>query len=345
MKYSVIIPVYNLEKYIEDCIESIEIAASKAALAEVEILAVNDGSEDNSLKILSNLSAHYDNLTVINQKNAGPLKARVAGIKKSKGQFIFFVDGDDMVSANLFLSLEANIKADTELLVFNGCRFDKLQGDSDESIYDMATLSHTQNKWQIEPYICGKVFSADILKKAYIIPKNKHFYEDVGLIGQVYFNVKTVSYINEELYYYRSRLESTSYDMNEEKLYDMVYSIESGVRYLNSIRPSERERLHFEHYATVNLLLNNLVKMIMSNRQSVYVKKMAAYMKYRFPEYTKNIFNKDMGLRNTVYLWLISKRKFEMIYQLGRIKRRIKSILLDFGAKKIVLEYQKRASR
>ena len=89
MKLSIIIPVYNVEKYLPKCLDSI----LNQSFKDFEIICINDGSSDNSLKILEEYKDKR--IIIINKENAGSGVARNAGLEIAKGEYIFFVDGDD----------------------------------------------------------------------------------------------------------------------------------------------------------------------------------------------------------------------------------------------------------
>ena len=93
MKLSIIIPVYNAEKYLHKCLESVFV--QEMPLGDYEVIAVDDGSTDSSLKILENFKEKYHNLNVISQKNQGEAGARNTALKIAKGDFITFLDNDD----------------------------------------------------------------------------------------------------------------------------------------------------------------------------------------------------------------------------------------------------------
>ena len=103
---SVVMPVYNVEKYIADCLFSL----INQTLEEIEFILVDDGSLDNSLEII-NLFAKYDSrIKIIKQENAGPSKARNTGLKEAKGQYISFIDSDDWVDEDFLEKLYNSAK-------------------------------------------------------------------------------------------------------------------------------------------------------------------------------------------------------------------------------------------
>lgn len=104
MKISIIIPCYNVEKYISDCLNSILTQDFK----EYEIICVNDGSTDNTLKIIKSYRKKYSNIKIINQSNQGLSVARNIGMKFATGKYIYFVDSDDCLSNNSSLTILYN---------------------------------------------------------------------------------------------------------------------------------------------------------------------------------------------------------------------------------------------
>ena len=96
MKISVVIPVYNVEKYLSECLDSI----FSQTMREIEVVCVNDGSTDRSLEILHDYQARHDNMVVITQQNAGSGRARNVGIDAARGKYLMFVDPDDLLAAD-----------------------------------------------------------------------------------------------------------------------------------------------------------------------------------------------------------------------------------------------------
>lgn len=101
IKISVIIPVYNVEMYLEQCVNSV----MNQTLDDIEIICVNDGSTDNSLHILKELATKDKRLKIINQENLGLSEARNRGIKEAIGKYISFIDSDDWIDVDFLEKL------------------------------------------------------------------------------------------------------------------------------------------------------------------------------------------------------------------------------------------------
>ena len=115
MKYSVIIPVYNVEKYINRCVKSI----LSQRYNGMEIILIDNGSTDRSGSICDIYANEYANISVYHIENHGVGSARNFGLSKARGEFIYFVDSDDYLVGNLFAEFEDKLTPDLDLLVFS----------------------------------------------------------------------------------------------------------------------------------------------------------------------------------------------------------------------------------
>ena len=115
MKYSVIIPVYNVEKYINRCVKSI----LSQRYNDLEIILIDNGSTDRSGSICDIYANEYANISVYHIENHGVGSARNFGLSKARGEFIYFVDSDDYLVGNLFAEFEDKLVPDLDLLVFS----------------------------------------------------------------------------------------------------------------------------------------------------------------------------------------------------------------------------------
>ena len=108
MFLSIIIPIYNVEQYIEKCILSCE--RQNIEKSDYEIICINDGSTDRSEEIVKALKNNYNNIVALSQKNKGVSCARNLGLEKARGEYIWFVDGDDFVQENVLSDIKSILK-------------------------------------------------------------------------------------------------------------------------------------------------------------------------------------------------------------------------------------------
>ncbi|MDH6367892.1 MULTISPECIES: glycosyltransferase family A protein [unclassified Breznakia] len=162
-KISVIMPVYNSELYLDDALESV----FNQTYSNFEIVAVNDGSSDNSLCILKEWEKKYkEKMVIINQDNQGQSAARNNALKYVNGEFISFVDSDDILDENMFSILMKNTDEETDISV---CAYEKFISETTE-----VTLVRKPSEWLIDfkgkkhlfQYSpCGKIFRTEFIRK------------------------------------------------------------------------------------------------------------------------------------------------------------------------------------
>ncbi|MGN1327029.1 MAG: glycosyltransferase family 2 protein, partial [Clostridia bacterium] len=114
-KVSVIVPIYNVEKYITKCLESL----ANQTLEDIQIILVNDGSTDNSGKIAKEYADKYSNIIYLEKENGGLSDARNYGLKYATGDYISFVDSDDYVNKELYSNLINYMNNDYDMVKFN----------------------------------------------------------------------------------------------------------------------------------------------------------------------------------------------------------------------------------
>lgn len=173
MKYSVIIPVYNSEKTIERCIQSLLVQKRNDA----EIVVINDGSTDATEEILSGYAAEYKNILLIKQKNSGVSAARNAGIERASGNYITFVDSDDYVSENYFSVLdEMEKQADADLLMFSSNTVGGQEADESALYHQMERMNDTGTKMELL-----------LSSRKIMSPINKRFKREIIIANQIRF--------------------------------------------------------------------------------------------------------------------------------------------------------------
>ena len=167
IKLSVIIPAYNVEKWIGTCMDSL----LNQTFQDIEIIVIDDGSIDKTGEILDEYSLRYDQINVIHQKNQGLINVRETGIKLAKGEFIGFIDGDDCVNSVMYQKLiknaekyEADISQCGMLYCFYDGRKKPMYGTEDIHIYDnFEGQKELLEGRKIEPSLCNKIYKKEIL--------------------------------------------------------------------------------------------------------------------------------------------------------------------------------------
>ncbi|MCU8473902.1 glycosyltransferase family 2 protein [Vibrio vulnificus] len=186
---TIIIPVYNAEKTIKACIESIFLADKKKPNLIYEVIAIDDGSSDNTSEKLTELSIHYKKLTVITQKNTGAGGARNKGIRESKTKFISFVDSDDLVHEDYLSPLLD--KKDKDIISFNMLKMSKSN-----------KISIIKPKDSSGPMVCAFFNKSIFIKNDLFFPEGIN-YEDNAISFLVWsMNKENRVHIDKDLYIY-----------------------------------------------------------------------------------------------------------------------------------------------
>jgi glycosyltransferase involved in cell wall biosynthesis len=228
VKISVIVPVYNVEKYLHQCIDSL----IHQTLKDIEIICINDISTDRSLDILQEYAQKDDRIIVVDLKEKGkPGGARNAGIRIAQGEYIGLVDSDDWVAEDMYESLynaSQNGTVDTVITdYYTYNEFDKKKSYSEnvpEHIIDSVVDVHKHI------IIHGCPMWTAIVKKKLIIDNELFYpenllYEDNAIGGALYCSSKTFAKVNTPLYYYRLNETSITHAKNDFFYYLFYFSL------------------------------------------------------------------------------------------------------------------------
>ncbi|PFB59978.1 Ss-1,4-galactosyltransferase [Bacillus anthracis] len=220
-KISIVVAAYNVEDYIEKCLESL-IAQS---IKEIEILVINDGSSDNTANIANRFTKCDKRVRVISQENGGLSAARNTGINHASGEFIAFVDGDDYLDKSMYEILYKKIIADSLDLVISG--FKKVWLDEDASKIREKECYFNKDLLNgniLENFLCkhdepfvvawNKLYRTEIIKQNGLYFENRAFFEDVGFMPRYLYYTKSIDSIDFAPYYYVQRKGSITKSYN-----------------------------------------------------------------------------------------------------------------------------------
>ncbi|MDO5329379.1 MAG: glycosyltransferase family 2 protein [Coriobacteriia bacterium] len=240
---SIIIPVYNSEKYITKCIDSILAQTYK----NFEIILVNDGSVDGSLKILNDYKHKYNNIKIYEQKNQGANSARKNGLDHSKGNYVTFIDSDDEIETDYLEKFVEALDKNTEVVI---CGFKRIKNDSIVSCTIPSDCLWSELKYTA---ICSKFYKKEILEKA--IFYNYKIGEDLLITIPCLSNTKNIKFINSAGYLYRIVETSTTNSQPSGSLYNIETIFEKLLLKTNLKKYPEDMFMYFMIKTAVFLIL------------------------------------------------------------------------------------------
>jgi len=344
IKYSFIVPFYNVEKYLAECLDSLV----QFPRDDYEILLINDGSRDGSREIALDYMERYKQIRLVEQENRGLGGARNTGLANAKGEWILFVDSDDYVDKTLLTEADrqTGMMQEDDIAVFN---FAYLYPNGrivpELSFAQTIPMEQLQRAkfYSVPVTCCGKIFHRNFFAKNEIVLPEKRYYEDVAVSLKVMLGAKNLYFTDAPLYIYRQRDTSITKNRDHKKMYDMVRNIEEQYRYFVTRGTYEQYKEEVEYFAILHTLLEIVPRMIEDDPKSVYVRKMCAYMKRRFPDYEKNPYLDKLSRRNRLYLKLIGERKYTALQMIIRGKTGLRNVLEKLGLFGLIQNYKEKA--
>lgn len=315
IKLSIIIPVYNVEKYIEKCITSL----INQTIKEIEFIFVNDGTPDNSINIIKKYQKNDKRIKLINKENGGQASARNLGLKYAKGEYIAFLDSDDYVKEEMYEKMYNKAKQnDLDIVI---CNYFLTYKDKIEEMKNDITNKKEKTILPKEYILLTPSPWNKIIKKSYLEKINFTFpegiiYEDYASIPTLVLNNPKVLYINECLHYYVQSESSTMRNQEYKKKYEDIF-IATKYLYENMINKGYNEELeyiityHFLYLGSLNFL---------KYKKYQNINKISNDMKKYFPKWYKNkLVISNFNKSKILYMKLFYYKQHSLI----RLYRRI----------------------
>ena len=274
IKYSFIVPVYNTEKYLKKCLDSLVNQTYK----DFEIIVVNDGSTDKSSSIISKYQKKYKNIIVIDKENEGLSMARNRGVQKSSGKYIIFVDSDDYVSNKLLEEVDKKID-DSDILRFqiatedeDYTKINEYHEEGFESMYGYDAFKNLSSYHFVEPAWCY------VIRKNYYIEnkfsfKKGVYHEDFGLIPYVIYKARKVKSIDFIGYYYIQRngsiMNNNDYKKTVKKAFDMLEQYKTMRLFAKNINRKNNLDDYFLSYISNSVIVK--ARELKKDEKKVYI--------------------------------------------------------------------------
>ncbi len=305
--FSVVIPVYNVEKYLEECVNSI----LSQSYGYFEIILVDDGSKDKSPEICDRFSEIDNRVMVIHKTNGGLSDARNVGTARAKGNYIIYVDSDDYISDPFFLQkLNEKAATDVDIICY---KFKKYFEDTREIVECTFSCPNIEKKNSIADKINEMVrmdaFYCSAWSKAIRLDiiKNNDIQFEKGLLGEdqewyyhILLNARTITYIDEAVLVYRQRANSITSSWKMKNLTDCIYVVDKWYKQIQKSDLSDDYK---------KALLNSVAKL--------YCNLLIAYT--RFSDSEKKKYYTKLRKMSGLLDYHINPRvnTFNKIYKLG----------------------------
>ena len=243
-KISIIVPVYNVEKYLSECLESL----ISQTLSDIEIICINDGSKDSSLEILEKYAQKDKRIVVINQENSGVSTARNTGMKCANGEYIGFIDSDDWIDSDFYEKLYNSAKNnDADIVVASIIRYRKCVQKYRVKYTNEKVYTDLQDKISAcsIPKICyvwNKLYKNEIIKDKLFTPNV--YFEDVIWLPKVIKCANKIVTVADTNYYYRVNNNSIVKKTSKKKQQDNYNAKKEMLKFFNEngLKLSKKER-------------------------------------------------------------------------------------------------------
>lgn len=310
---SIIVPVYNVENYLKDCLDSL--VNQDYDNNKYELILINDCSKDSSLNILKEYVKKYNNITIIDFKeNRGVSRARNEGIKKSCGEYLLFCDADDFYEKNAISIFMETAKKDNADFVMGNYYI--LKGNKKIPVYSTNYYKNNNiTKKEIISYMtltsCSKLIKKSLFTDNNIFyPEDLKKCEELSVIPIVAYKAKNPIKIDNCLYYYVQRKESASNEKYKNvKESDLSFFDESFNRFISFINRDEyKEEIEFR--AIDHLLYGKCLVMLKSKIKKELIKNYVNKFTSKYPLFMSNKYLDMYSKPKRIYIYCLKNKLF-----------------------------------
>lgn len=306
MKFSIIIPVYNVEKYITKCIESVK----AQTLTDFECLIINDGTKDNSVEI-ANKAINGDDRFVIHHKvNGGLSDARNYGIAKAQGEYVFLLDSDDYIGETLLEDTYNMAKQyDSDIVCFDMMY---VYEDGRESVSSGGNFEVTNFKDNKDLIFINNSANNKVYRRSFL--EGKEFvkgmwYEDLAVIPTWLAQANNVSHVAKPLYYYLQREGSISHSADP-RIFDIYTSIDMNKKALG-LSSEALSKLYFNDCLVMTTLR---IRDIEDNKMRLeFYKRNIEELDKHYPNWYQDVMKCDYSLKQKLVFTLLKNKWIKLL--------------------------------
>lgn len=294
MQISIIIPVYQVENYLKECLDSV---VRQDADIAVQAIIVDDGSQDHSAEIaLDYVNRFPERFTYHKKPNGGLSDARNFGVTFAKGEYLMFLDGDDYLADHACKAvLDAFHQTNADLIFYNYINFNEANFEP-YHVYEGDSCFVSAKQYLLcPPTAWNKVMKTKLYRDQNIQFPKGIWYEDLATTGAYVNFAQKLYFLNDDLYYYRQRNQSI---MNQETYHPKMLDMLTALQHLIHQMDSEAYHDELEYLCVCNLIYNSGERLLMYQRYQE-LDEMVQYVKKLFPHWKANRYLKK---RSRLYL-------------------------------------------
>ena len=321
-KLSIIVPVYGVEKYIDKCLNSLV----KQSLKEIEIIVVNDGTKDNSQKIIDKYVKKYpDKIKSYIKENGGQGSARNYGLEKANGEYIGYVDSDDFVEKDMYKKLYNKAKENNYDIVVCG-NYNVSEDYQNKNIDTFINNYNTdlENIFFGKMAVWNKIYKRDILIKNKLEFKEKVWYEDLAFTLKAIMNSNTFAFIDEPLYDYLIREGSTMNNSNVQRNLEILDAFNDILSYIQHNKKEEYFS-KIEFLAIDHIYISAIVRVLKAEADDKVkretINKLIDYMNKKFPNYKNNKYINTLSKNRKIIYKLINIKMYGLINLIFKVMK------------------------
>ncbi len=287
-KVSIIIPIYNTEQYLKDCLESV----INQTLHDLEIICINDGSTDNSRKILEEYAEKDSRIKIIDKENSGQSSARNIGVKMATGDFIGFIDSDDWIDLNFFEKLyDAAINYNADIACANLVRVYKNKQkyylkNKRYKCSEKPRLKYEYAKLPDNCYVMNRLYNRTKLQKSNVVFEEGVIFEDIEYSHKIIYYMDKLVTVPDTKYYYRYNPYSSVNIKSDKYNNEYKNAMNKTIKFIqeNNIIWSRLKKFHYFKKESYNFLGLPIFK----------IEYLGDYKKYFV--FNSNIFTKKVNI-------------------------------------------------
>lgn len=317
-KVSIIVPVYGVEKYIAKCLDSLV----NQTLEDIEVIVVNDGTKDNSQKIIDKYVKKYPNkIKSFIKENGGQGSARNYGLKKATGEYIGYVDSDDYVELDMYEKLYNKAREHNLDIVI--CGNYNVSEDYQTKKIDLEFIKYDDNKINAllgKKAVWNKIYKKNIIEDLEF--RSKVWYEDFDFSIKAICNAKKIDYINEPLYDYLIREGSTMNNSNIERNLEIIEAFDEIIK-------DKKYKKYYEiieFLAIDHIYISAIVRVINAKadkqKKLEVINKLIEYINNNFNNFRNNKYIETLSRNRKIIYSLINKKKYGLVRLIFAVKGR-----------------------